>query len=106
MTQLQFYRKVRSLVWRRNMAESLDKLESEIKDYMLEKGSNRMVIAGYSVELVAGKLQLEKLPVINLKQLRFNFLRKERDAYVVQNKNAQKLAGLGNCVSQGQNLQG
>lgn len=73
MTHLQLYRKVKSLAWRRSLAEGLEDLESEIMSYMLEKGSNKIVVAGYSVNLVGKKLVLEKLPVVNLKQLKLHF---------------------------------
>ena len=73
MTQSQLYRKVKSLAWRRRMTENLEELEAEIRGYMLEKRTNSIVVAGYLVELVEKELVLEKMPVIDIKQLKFNF---------------------------------
>jgi hypothetical protein len=77
MTQIQLYRKVKSLAWRRSMSESLNDIESEIKSYMLEENSNKIIIAGYKVTLIERNLMLEKLPVIDLNQLKFNYLREK-----------------------------
>ena len=66
MTQLQLYRKVKSLAWRRYMSESVDEIESEIIGYMRLKNTERIIIAGYSIELIEFNLKLEKLPVIQI----------------------------------------
>ncbi len=73
MTRLQLYRKVKSLAWRRTLTASLDQLESEIISYMLEKSTNKIIVAGYSVKLIEGRLLLEKMPVSNSKQLQLYF---------------------------------
>lgn len=104
MTQLQLYRKVKSLAWRRNIAGSLEKLESEIKAYMLETGSSEIVIAGHSVKLNNGNVVLEKLPVINLKQMELSFQEKKGEACAFQREDAERLGGFRSCISQKQNL--
>jgi hypothetical protein len=44
---------------------------------MLEENSNKIIIAGYKVTLIERNLMLEKLPVIDLNQLKFNYLREK-----------------------------
>ncbi|MBT4483581.1 MAG: hypothetical protein HOC71_07875 [Candidatus Latescibacteria bacterium] len=76
MTQLQLYHKIRSLVWRKYLSESIENIESEIIDYMRERNCTTIVIAGFSVKLFGENLVLEKLPFINLNQLEFDFSEK------------------------------
>ena len=73
ITQLQLYRKINSLVWRRYLLEIFEQLESEIIDYMNEKSTSKVVIAGFSVILSGENLEVEKLPIIDLNQLELNF---------------------------------
>lgn len=73
MTKLQLYRKVKSLAWRRRLVENLDELEAEISGYLLAEHRNQLIITGYRVKLVGEKLVLEKLSVINSKQLKLDF---------------------------------
>ena len=79
MTQLQLYRKVKSLFWRRYLAENLGNLESEIIDYMHEKSTSKVLIAGFSVILSGENLEVEKVSFIDLNQLELNF--PERQVY-------------------------
>lgn len=73
MTQLQLYHKVNSLVWRRYLSESLEQLESEIIDYLHEKSISKVVVAGFSVILFGEHLEVEKLTIIDLNQLKLHF---------------------------------
>jgi len=59
---------VRSVAYRRRLLEELPKLEAEIIDLGQEYGLS--YLAGYKVEIVDGKLYLEKQPAQNLKQLK------------------------------------
>lgn len=93
ITQLQLYRMVKSLAWRRKMAERLEELESGIMDYMLEKNSNQIVAAGYLVELAEEKLVLEKLPYINQKQLKLNFTEEKRENYRGKSSSIENVLG-------------
>jgi len=86
-TQAQLYRMVKSLAWRRRMTKRLEELESGIMDYMLEKNSSQMVVAGYLATLTGkegkeGKeLMLEKLPYVNPRQLNLNLQKQEGENY-------------------------
>lgn len=73
MTRLQLYRKVKSLAWRRRLTGNLEELETEVSEYLLAISSNQIIVAGYLVKLVGEKLVLEKLPVINSRQLKLDF---------------------------------
>ena len=73
MTQLQLYQKIKSLVWRRYLSESVEQIESEIIDYMHEKSTSEVIISGFYVILSEDMLEVEKLPVIDLNQLELHF---------------------------------
>jgi len=73
MTALKLYRKVKSLAWRRYLAQSLEEIEFEIKEHMFQENRSRIFIAGYCIELIGRELLLEKLPGIHSKQLPFKF---------------------------------
>lgn len=69
MTNLRKARRiVRSVAYRRRLLEELPKLEAEVIDLVQEYGLN--YLGGYRVEIVGGKLYLEKLPAQDLNQLK------------------------------------
>jgi hypothetical protein len=59
---------VRSVTYRRRLLEELPELEAEIIALVQEYGLN--YLDGYRIEVVEGKLYLEKLPAQDLKQLK------------------------------------
>jgi len=53
------------------MAENLEKLEAEIKSFLLDHGKKEMVSNGFRISLKQGrKIEITKLPSSNLKQLK------------------------------------
>ena len=77
MTQLQLYLKVKSQAWRRYLSKNLGNLESEINGYLLENNSSMIVIVGDGVKLAGVNIMLEKLPFIDLHQLKLYFPKKQ-----------------------------
>ena len=59
---------LRSVAYRRRLVEELPSLEAEVIALVQEYDLNHL--AGYRVEIVDGKLYLEKLPGKDLKQLK------------------------------------
>lgn len=69
LTNLRRARKVlHSIVYRRRLVEELPGLEAELIAAVQEYGLTRL--AGYRVEVIEGKLYLEKLPQEETRQLR------------------------------------
>jgi len=60
-------RKFRSYLHRRRLAERLPELEAELIAWVQRSGIEQL--AGYSLEVVEGKLRIRKLPEVSVHQL-------------------------------------
>ncbi len=61
----------RSLVFRKRMADNLEKLEAEIRSFLLDHGKREIISNGFKVSLKQGsRIEITPLPSENLKQLK------------------------------------
>jgi len=52
------------------MAENLEKLEAEIRSFLLDHGKGEMVSGGFKISLKEREIEIIELPSANLKQLK------------------------------------
>jgi len=52
------------------MANNLEKLEAEIRSFLLDHGKREMVSGGFKISLKEREIEITKLPSANLKQLK------------------------------------
>ena len=73
VTDLQFYRAVRSYSYRSNLIESLNKLEQKIIDYMNDKNLTKASLPGYLVFVANNEVIVKEIALPNINQLSFEF---------------------------------
>jgi hypothetical protein len=70
LNQKKLYRMAKSLFFRRRMAKTVERLENEIRNLLLDVGKNEIVSHGFRISVKeAGDIKILKLSPSNLKQL-------------------------------------
>jgi len=61
---------VKSLIFRKRMSETINRLEDEIKASLLNEGKEEIISRGLKISVKGdGQIQITELPLPNLKQL-------------------------------------
>ena len=73
VTDLQFYKAVRSYAYRTRLFENMDVLEKTIFGYMHERDREQIEVPGYHVDVVNDIIAITNRPLPNLNQLYIEF---------------------------------
>lgn len=70
MKQRRLYKAVKSLVFRRRMAETMESLEDKIRVCLLNEGKEEMVSGSFKISVKGdGEVEIRELPGLNVEQL-------------------------------------